>query len=78
MLVFSILLLWHNVGGDALLGDLEERFKSIARDKSLGPRYARFWYWFQVLISLRPLVWALVKKIGGLAALCVAIRKTIR
>jgi hypothetical protein len=67
-----------NAKGDALLGDLEERFNRIARDAELGPAYARFWYWFQVLVSLPPLAWPCIKRLTGLAALYEAIRKAVR
>jgi hypothetical protein len=67
-----------NATGDALLGDLEERFDRIAGDESLGLRHAHLWYWFQVVISLRPLAWAFVKRISGLAIAYEAIRKAIK
>jgi hypothetical protein len=74
---FLIMLFMPNIAGDALLGDLEERFHIIARDPDLGLRRAHFWYWFQVFLSLRPLVWAGIKRLTGLAALWEAIRKTV-
>jgi hypothetical protein len=75
---FLIFLLMPNATGDALLGDLEERFGRIASDKTLGPRHAHYWYWFQVVISLRPLAWAFVKRISGLAVAYEAIRRLTR
>jgi hypothetical protein len=75
---FLILLLMPNATGDALLGDLEERFHRIANDETLGLTHAHFWYWFQVIISLRPLVWACLKRITGLAVTYEAIRRIIR
>jgi hypothetical protein len=62
--------------GDALLGDLDERFYRIAREYS--PGRARFWYWFQVIISLRPLAWECMKRLTGAAAAYEAIRKVLK
>lgn len=75
---FLILLFMRGAAGDALLGDLEERFHRIARDPELGPGRARFWYWFQVVISLRPLAWAFVKRVTGLAVAYEAILNALK
>jgi hypothetical protein len=75
---FLIILLMANPSGDALLGDLEDRFDAIANDSTLGPDRAHFWYWFQVVISLRPLAWGGLKRLSGLAALYEAIRNVIK
>jgi hypothetical protein len=40
---------------EALLGDLEEEYRSIILPK-FGPRFARIWYWKQVLTSILPIV----------------------
>jgi hypothetical protein len=45
---------------DALIGDLEERYKLI--HKKFGRRRANFWYWMQTAMSLGPIVWAWGKK----------------
>jgi hypothetical protein len=45
---------------DALVGDLEERYKLILN--KFGPRKAYFWYWTQALRSVMPIVWAWTKK----------------
>ena len=45
---------------DALVGDLEERFKLIR--KKFGKRRADFWYWTQAIRSVGPIVWAWMKK----------------
>jgi hypothetical protein len=45
---------------DALVGDLEERFKLI--HKKFGHRLANLWYCIQTFISLRPIIWAWTKK----------------
>jgi hypothetical protein len=45
---------------DALVGDLEERFRLI--HKKFGRRRANLWYWFQAGISLGPIIWAAAKK----------------
>lgn len=56
---------------DAIVGDLEERYKLIAN--KFGQRKANFWYWTQTVRSLGPLAWAAlkggVKKLSGLTAL---------
>jgi hypothetical protein len=75
---FLILLLMRGPAGDALLGCLDEGFHKIARDPELGIGRARFWYWFQVFVSLRPLTWAFVKRVTGLAAAYEAIRKVLK
>src|SRR6266576_1573825 len=40
---FLILLFMPNEAGDAMLGDLEERFHRIARDSEFGTAHAHFW-----------------------------------
>jgi hypothetical protein len=45
---------------DAIVGDLEERYTLIY--KKFDRRRAIFWYWFQTVISLRPIIWAATKK----------------
>lgn len=47
---------------DALVGDLEERYKLI--HKKFGRRHANFWYWTQAVRSLGPIVWAWGKKVS--------------
>lgn len=47
---------------DALVGDLEERYKLI--HKKFGRRRANFWYWTQTVMSLGPIVWAWGKKVS--------------
>jgi hypothetical protein len=46
---------------DAIVGDLEERYKVMHR--KFGIRHANFWYWTQALSSVLPIVWAWAKKI---------------
>ena len=49
---------------DSLPGDLEEEYKTIISPK-FGRRYARLWYWKQVLVS----IWRILpRRIMGLAA----------
>ena len=56
---------------DALVGDLEERYKIIR--KKFGARRANLWYWVQVTRSVSPLAWAatkrMLKAVSGVAAL---------
>jgi hypothetical protein len=75
---FLILLLLPGNDGYAILRDLDEGSQRIARDKTLGPRYARFWYWFQVLISLLPLAWLAFKRTARALRLYEAIKRVVR
>jgi hypothetical protein len=45
---------------DALVGDLEERYRRI-HDK-FGGRRANFWYWTQAIRSVAPIAWAWIRK----------------
>ena len=47
---------------DALVGDLEERYKLV--HKNFGRRRANFWYWTQMVISLGPIVLAWAKRLS--------------
>jgi hypothetical protein len=64
---------------DALVGDLEERYKLI--HKKFGARHANFWYWSMAIRSVWPIFWAWTKKAmkaaTGLTAL-VELYKRIR
>jgi hypothetical protein len=75
---FLMLLMMPNAKGDALLGDLEERFHRMARDPDYGPGHARFCYWFQVIISVCPLAWAFIRRVSGLAALVETIKRIVK
>lgn len=46
-----------------LIGDLEEKFITVLVPE-YGVRVARLWYWWHVLISLAPLMWAVVKRVA--------------
>ena len=46
---------------DALVGDLEERFKIVL--KEFSPGKAKFWYWTMALRSVGPIVWDWGKKV---------------
>jgi hypothetical protein len=46
--------------GDALLGDLQERYSLI--HKTFGRRRANFWYWIQAVRSVGPIAWLWCKK----------------
>src|SRR5208337_2404793 len=62
---------------DALVGDLEERYKVIR--KKFGARRANFWYWTQTIRSVGPIAWAAIKKflkaVSGVAALVEVVRR---
>lgn len=64
---------------DAIVGDLEERYRIIRR--KFGPRRATFWYWTQAIRSVGPIAWAwtkwVMKAVSGIAAL-VEIYRRIR
>ena len=57
--LFYLLMTAQNC--DALVGDLEERYKLIR--KKFGRRRANFWYWTQTVMSLWPIAWAWAKKV---------------
>jgi hypothetical protein len=57
-----LLLLTPEKYHEPLLGDLEEKFCKVVLPE-YGPRLARFWYWWQILISLSPLLWDQCKRI---------------
>jgi hypothetical protein len=44
---------------DALVGDLDERYKLI--HNKFGQRRANFWYWIQAIRSVGPIAWAWMK-----------------
>lgn len=46
---------------DALVGDLEERYKLIL--KKFGKHHANFWYWSQAIRSTGPIAWQWFKKL---------------
>jgi hypothetical protein len=47
---------------DAIVGDLEERYRSIR--KKFGVRRANFWYWSQTIRSVGPIVWQWLTKLA--------------
>jgi hypothetical protein len=47
---------------DAVVGDLEERYKLIAQ--KFGTRKANFWYWTQAIRSVMPIAWAWGKRVA--------------
>ena len=50
---------------DALIGDLEQRYRKV--NKRLGKRNADIWYTKQVVSSVWPLLRAAVRRVGGSA-----------
>ena len=67
---FLFYLFMKPQNGDALVGDLEERYKLI--NKKFGRRRANFWYWTQTVVSLGPIVWAWAKKVVMKPAIALA------
>lgn len=59
-----LLLLIPRPNREHLIGDLEEEYAQIVLPE-FGPRKARLWYWWQVLASLTPLLWAEIKRLAG-------------
>ena len=47
---------------DALVGDLEERYKLI--HNKFGKRRADFWYWTQAILSVGQIAWAWTRKVA--------------
>jgi hypothetical protein len=47
---------------DAIVGDLEDRYKLIYA--KFGSHRANFWYWTQAVRSVGPIVWAWAKKVS--------------
>jgi Kef-type K+ transport system membrane component KefB len=68
-----LLLLIPRRNRESLLGDLEEEYVTIAFPE-YGARLARLWYWWQVVASVMPLLWAQLKRVLGLAWLLKHIR----
>jgi hypothetical protein len=56
-----------------LIGDLEEEYATIVAPQ-FGLEKARLWYWWQVLASLTPLLWAEIKRFAGLILLWKSVR----
>jgi hypothetical protein len=59
---FLFCLFLESQNCDALVGDLEERFRLI--HAKFGIRRASLWYWTQAVRSAGPIVWASVKKLA--------------
>lgn len=57
-----LLLLIPKKNREGLLGDLEEEYHTIVLPE-YGLWAARRWYWWQVCISIGPLIWAKVKRL---------------
>ena len=64
---------------DAIVGDLEERYRRIRKKFGIGR--ATFWYWVQTVTSVSPIVWAatkqLLKTASGMAALVEIWRRIV-
>lgn len=68
-----ILLLIPKRNREHLIGDLEEEYRTILVPE-YGVRKARTWYWWQVAISIGPLLWAHVKRGAAIAWLWKRVR----
>lgn len=56
-----------------LIGDLEEEYRTVVLPR-FGMKKARFWYWWQVIQSLLPILWSGVKRIAAVTFLWKHIR----
>ena len=63
-----LLLLAPKKHREHLLGDLEEEYRTVILAR-FGLRRARVWFWWQVCISLAPLVGQQLRRIAGLAVI---------
>ena len=59
---FLLCLFLDKQNCDAIIGDLEERYKLI--QKKFGTLRANFWYWTQAVRSIGPIAWAWAKKLA--------------
>jgi hypothetical protein len=73
---FLFHILMEPKSADAIIGDLEERYRYLL--KRFGRGRANFWYWFQTFISLRPIIWAFMKKPLAAAASMAAAHGIIK
>lgn len=63
-----LLLLVPTKNADYLLGDLEERYRTLMVPQ-YGVRKAQFWYWWHALISVCPLACSALKRMATVAFL---------
>jgi len=68
-----LLLLVPKRNREYLLGDLEEEYLTIVLPE-YGDRLARLWYWWQVAISIAPLLWTQIKRTAGFVLLWKRVR----
>jgi DNA-binding CsgD family transcriptional regulator len=68
-----LLLLVPKKYRENLLGDMDEEFSTIILPQ-YGARKARLWYWWQLIASIAPIVWAQGKRIAGLVLLWKAVK----
>ncbi len=70
---FLIRLFLPKQEGDAMAGDLQERYTRMR--KLFGHRKATIWYWKQVLWSLGPLAGAMLSKLSKIGAVIALIKR---
>jgi len=63
-----ILLLLPKQNREHLIGDLEEEYSTVVLPE-YGERKAQFWYWWQVLNSIAPILWSRIRRIISIALL---------
>jgi len=70
---YLLLLLLRAQDAEAMAGDLEERYPTIA--SKFGHRQARLWYWSQTIRSLWPLMRAAIARVSKVAAIIEIVRR---
>jgi DNA-binding CsgD family transcriptional regulator len=65
---FLLLLLVPRSSREHLVGDLEEEYRTVVLPQ-YGARKARLWYWWQVISSVVPVLWAQLRRLIGLVLL---------
>jgi hypothetical protein len=68
-----VLLLVPKQHREHLIGDLEEEYVTIVLPE-YGVKRARLWYWWQVTVSVGPLLWGQMKRAAALAWLWKRVR----
>jgi hypothetical protein len=58
-----LLLLLPKKNREALLGDLEEEYRTVVFPR-YGPLWAKVYYWVQVLWSFLPILWRLLEQLA--------------
>ncbi len=71
---FLLYLFLTRENRSAAAGDLEEEFSTIIVPK-FGRRLAQLWYWKQVICSMPPAVWMLLRRVATIGTVAEAVRR---